>query len=197
MSDGFYYWYRSARNAVSADRVIGVLEANGVVLANPATGGVTAVTNGPESWGEQVPIERAELLASLSLEAAEEVNFQLWLNDETDVFTRFRSMGSTMTVVEFGLDGMTASEKEEVISAVSQAVQTDRKGTVGLVVDRRGTTEDADWDSLVAGAPLPLDDWPDLLGLRLDVAARHPQLAAAQGRVEPPLMIYVRDPRRV
>ncbi|MFF4502128.1 hypothetical protein [Streptomyces sp. NPDC001401] len=194
MSDGFYYWYRSARHAVSADRVIEALEANGVVLANPATGAVTAITNGPESWGEQVSIGRRELLASLSLGIAEEVNFQLWLNDETDVFTRFRSVGDAMTVVEFGLDGMTAAEQEEVIFAVSQAVETDRKGTMGLVIDRRGVTEDADWDSLVRGAPVPLGDWPDLLGVRLDVAARHPQLAAAQGRVEPPLMILARDP---
>lgn len=190
MSDGFYYWYRAARRAVSVERLVETLEGNGVVLANPSTGAITAITNGPESWGEQVPVERSELFASLALHSAREVNFQLWLDGDTDVFTRFRSLGDEATVVEFGLDGMTAAERETVIFAVSQAVEADRKDTIGLVVDRRGVTEDVDWDALVLGAATLLENWPDLLGVRPEVAARHPQLARLRGQAKHPLVVF-------
>ncbi len=192
MSDGFYYWYRVAHRGVSAERLVETLEANGVVLANPITGVVTTITNGPESWGEQVPVGRAQLLDSLALHSAAEVNFQLWLNGETDIFTRFRSLGGEITVAEFGLDGMTAAEVETAIFAVSQAVEADRGGTIGLVVDRRGVTEDVDWDGLMTGAATPLYSWPELLAVRPEVAARHPQLAQAQGETEPPLVVFGR-----
>ncbi|MBC7274185.1 MAG: hypothetical protein H5T76_36695, partial [Streptomyces sp.] len=75
MSDGFCYWYRAVPGQVGAERILEVLEANGVPLANPVTGAITAVSNGPATWGEQIPVERAELLAMLSLETAQEFNF--------------------------------------------------------------------------------------------------------------------------
>lgn len=191
MSDGFYYWYRSARHALSAEQLVETLETHGVELANPSTGAISAITNGPESWGEQVPVARPDLFASLALNAAKEENFQLWLDGDTDVFMRFRRLGNETIVVEFGLDGMTAEEKETVIIAVSQAVEADKKETTGLVVDRRGLTEDVDWDGLVTGAVGRLDVWPDLLGVHPEVAARHPQLSRARGHMQPPLVVFL------
>jgi hypothetical protein len=120
----------------------------------------------------------------------EEVNFQVWLDGDTDVFTRFRSLGHGTIVVEFGLDGMTAEERETVVFAVSQVVESDRKETIGPVVDRSGRSEDTDWDNLVTGAGTQLDDWPDLLGVRPEVAAGHPQLARAQRHMDPPLLVF-------
>ncbi|WP_328873558.1 hypothetical protein OHT76_27670 [Streptomyces sp. NBC_00287] len=194
MSDGFFHWYRRTWSAGSAERVVEAFEANGIVLTNPSTGVITAISNGPESWGEQIAVERSELFAALELKFADEVNFQLWLDADTDVFTRIRRLDQAdMTVVEFGLDGMTADERETVIRAARQAFARDREDTTGLVIDRRGLSEDVDWDGVMTGQDVRLDIHPDFFGVRPEVVARHPQLADAPGRAEPPLVVFSRD----
>ncbi|MDT7840977.1 hypothetical protein [Streptomyces justiciae] len=174
-------------------------EAAGITLANPSTGVITAITNGPESWGEQIQFGRSDLFTALALRSADELNFQLWLDSNTDVFTRVRRFdglhnlhlpGGDGVVVEFGLDGMTAEEREAVVHAAWQAVASDGEDTIGVVLDRRGVTEDVDWDGLVTGAGVRWDEWPDLLGVRPEVATRHVQLAGAAGRTEPPLTMF-------
>lgn len=196
MSDGFFHWYRGAWSADSAKHLVATFEAAGITLANPSTGVITTITNGPESWGEQIPVGRSDLFTGLALRSVDEANFQLWLDGDTDVFTRVRRFdrllkpGGDEVVVEFGLDGMTAKEREAVIHAAWQAVVSDREDTIGFVLDRRGITEDVDWDGLVTGAGVRWDEWPDLLGVRPEVAARHVQLAQAVGRVEPPLTMF-------
>ncbi|MEU5638572.1 hypothetical protein [Streptomyces milbemycinicus] len=189
MSDGFFYWYRQGWSAADAREIIGALEGNGLQLSNPCTELITFITSGPESWGEQVPTTREMLIESSVLLSAGEVNFQLWLDGESDVFTRIRSLGSGVAL-EFGLDGLTVPEQERVIRAVMRARCGDRDRCVGFVLDRRGVTEEADWESIVLrGAPLQ-HGWPDALGVRPETAAAHVQLARAEGRVEPPLVIF-------
>ncbi|MDW6059736.1 hypothetical protein SAZ11_19225 [Streptomyces sp. FXJ1.4098] len=189
MSDGFVYFYRRQWGATHAGEVIGALEGGGLQLGNPRTGLITLIESGPESWGEQVPATRELLIESAGLLAAGEVNFQFWLNGESDVFTRIRPLKGG-AVLEFGLDGLTAPEQKHVIGAVVRSLCGDRDRCVGFVVDRRGATEEADWDSIVLrGAPLQ-HGWPDTLGVRPEIAATHVQLAQAEGRVEPPLVIF-------
>ncbi|MDX3231063.1 hypothetical protein [Streptomyces sp. ME19-01-6] len=190
MSDGFFYWYRQGwGGAADARKIIGALEASGLQLGNPSTGMITFVTSGPDSWGEQVPTTRDMLIESSALLAAGEVNFQLWLDGESDVFTRIRALEGG-AALEFGLDGLTAPEQERVIRAVMRALCGERDRCVGFVVDRRGVTEEADWDSIVLRGASLQHSWPDALGVRPEIAAAHVQLGQAEGRVEPPLVVF-------
>ncbi|MFB7650793.1 MULTISPECIES: hypothetical protein [unclassified Streptomyces] len=85
---------------------------------------------------------------------------------------------------------MTSAEQELAVRAVSQVVDAGRQSTWGVIVDRRGLTEDTDWDGVMLGRPVEITEWPDALGLRPDVAAQHPQLARSQGTPEPPLVVF-------
>ncbi|GHJ31557.1 hypothetical protein TPA0910_59900 [Streptomyces hygroscopicus subsp. sporocinereus] len=190
MSDGFIYWCRRGWDAVDAGRVIRSCEAAGLQLSNPGTGLVTLIANGPDSWGEQIPTTRENLMDFAGLAAADEVNFQFWLDEETDVFTRVRRIETECAVLEFGLDGLEAPEQERVIGAVVQVLRGDRENCVGFVVDRRGATEEQDWDSVVLRGALLEHGWPDILGVRSEIAAAHGQLAQVAGRAEPPLTFF-------
>ncbi|QLH24266.1 hypothetical protein [Streptomyces sp. Rer75] len=190
MSDGFIYWYRQGWGTSDARETIEALEGAGFLLGNPGNGLITLVTNGPDSWGEQMPVARQELIESAGLVAADEVNFQLWLNADTDVFTRIRRGESRSAVLEFGLDGLTVAEREWAIGAVARVLRGDLDHCVGFVVDRRGVTEEEDWDSVVwRRAPLTCG-WPDILGVRSESVAAHIQLAQAEGYAEPPLTFF-------
>ncbi|MCF2127296.1 hypothetical protein L1I79_12730 [Strepomyces sp. STD 3.1] len=193
MSDGFYFWYTGVHDRGGVERVLRVLERRGVHLAHPVSRVITAITDGPDSWGEQIPLERAELIGRLTLTDRTEVNFQFWLNEQTDLFTRFRRLADEWLVVEFGLDGMLKTEQELAVEAISHAVDDERESTWGLVIDRSGLTEDTDWDAVMLGQPAGIAGWPDVLGVRPEVVARHPPLQVAQGAVEPPLMVYRGD----
>lgn len=190
MSDGFFFWYTEPFARDGVERVLGALETQGVHLAHPESNAITVITNGPDSWGEQLQVSRAELVELLTLRDRAELNFQLWLNDETDMFTRFRRVSDRGLVVEFGLDGMWHAEREAAIRAVSLVVDAERARTFGVVVDRRGLTEEMDWDGLVLGRPVGVAEWPDRLEVRPEVAAEHAQLRSVHRNVERPLVTY-------
>ncbi|MCT7351017.1 hypothetical protein N4P33_02330 [Streptomyces sp. 15-116A] len=193
MSDGFFYWYSEPHDKRGVERLLHALEAYGVHLAHPTSHAITTITDGPDSWGEQLPVERGELVELLTLTDRPEVNFQLWLNEETDMFTRFRRLGAGRVVIEFGLDGMSPAEQERAIRAASHAVSADRDRTWGLVIDRRGLTEETDWDRVMQGGQVLLPRLPDLLGVRPEVATAHSQLSATRGEMEPPLVVFRGD----
>ncbi|MEV5933157.1 hypothetical protein AB0L56_10510 [Streptomyces sp. NPDC052079] len=193
MSDGFYYWYSAQQDWEGLEQVLHALATSGVHLAHPASRVVTAITNGPDSWGQQLPMERAALIELLTLTNSTEVNFQLWLNEQTDLFTRFRRLADGRMVVEFGLDGMSRAEQDMAVQAVSHLIDTDRDSTWGMVLDRRGLTEETDWDGVMLGQPVEIAEWPDALGVRPEVAARHPLLRRAQGVSRPPLVFFGED----
>jgi len=190
MSDGFIYWYRQGWGASHAQQIIEALEGAGFLLGNPGNDLITLITNGPDSWGEQMPVARQELIESARLVASDEVNFQLWLNADIDVFTRIRRGKSGSAVLEFGLDGLTVAERERAIGAVARVLRDDLDHCVGFIVDRRGVTEEEDWDAVVwRRAPLTCG-WPDSLGVRSENVAAHIQLAQAEGYPEPPLTFF-------
>ncbi|WP_158692751.1 hypothetical protein [Streptomyces roseochromogenus] len=189
MSDGFFHWYRSGWVPADAERVVQDLDAQGLRLNNPTTGRITQITSGPESWGEQVPVSRDQLMSNAALTNAGEVNFQLWLSGDTDIFTRIRRLNGGVTVFEFGLDGLSLEEQEHAIRAISRQICADLTRCIGFVLDRQGVTEDVDWDDVIMHGANHLDSWPDTLAVRPDISIRHPQLAAAKRMEMPPLIL--------
>ncbi|MFG3101577.1 hypothetical protein ACGFZL_13795 [Streptomyces sp. NPDC048182] len=194
MSDGFCFWYADRLEREGVERFLRSLATDGVHLAHPASRIVTVLTDGPESWGEQVAVERAELVRLLTLNSGSEVTFQLWLDEHTDMVTRFRPSADGELVVEFGLDGMRFEEQETAVRAITHVVHMDLVATRGVVVDRRGVTEDTDWDGVMRGAPVEIAVWPDVLAVRPEVAAGHPRLRSRQGVRQTPLVFFEHRP---
>ncbi|MEV7953598.1 hypothetical protein ACFVZR_30355 [Streptomyces sp. NPDC058316] len=193
MSDGFVHWYHRGWDANQAASVLGSLDRRGLMLGNPSTGLISTVTNGPVSWGEQVFVARVELMGAAGLSGVDEVNFQFWLDGDTDVFMRMRRCsGSDVIALEFGLDGMSQSQQSHVVRAVSSEIGARREACMGFVVDQRGVSEDEDWDGVILGGLPRRGPWPDRFALRSEEMARHPELSGLIGRQEPPLVVFHR-----
>jgi hypothetical protein len=165
MSDGFIHWYLNEWSPRCAQRFVASLREAGIVLANPETKSAAWITNGPESYGEQVFVPAEELVEKLRSLGEGEINFQLWLDATTDVFTRVRKDLTDGVAVELSLDGLTYAEQTHVIAALVDVVDKRTADTAGFVVDRLGVTADVDWEAAVGGQPVVIPAWPDVLGL--------------------------------
>lgn len=192
MSDGFIYWYRTGWEPADAQVLLQSLGAGELSLSNPATGRITRITNGPDSWGEQVPVDRDSLVNDAGLTDIEEVNFQLWVNSYADVFTRLRRLRGDVVVAEFGLGGLRVDEREQAVRTIVGAIRSELVRSIGFVIDRLGVAEDVDWDSVVIKGAAQLTAWPDTLAVRPEVTARLPELAGVECREEPPLVVFGR-----
>lgn len=192
MSDGFIYWYRTGWEPADAQVLLQTLEAGGLSLGNPVTGRITAITNGPDSWGEQIPVHRFSLAHSAGLTDVEEFNFQLWVNGDADVFTRLRRLRGDIVVAEFGLDGLRVDEREQAVRTIVSAIRSELVRSIGFVVDRLGVAEEVDWDSAVTTGTAQLHAWPDTLAVRPEVTAGLPELGGVERWEEPPLVVFGR-----
>lgn len=190
MSDGYFYWYRTGWVPGDAAELMRSLETSGLSLHNPANGLITALSSGPDSWGEQVPVSREALTHSAELDSIDQVSFQFWLNQDTDVYARIRRLHEAIVVIEFGLDGHTVEEREHVVQSVCTQVYNNLNRSLAFVIDRLGAAEEVDWDTVVTLGAAKLDGWPDTFGLRPEAAARIPELAGVEHRVQPPLLVF-------
>jgi hypothetical protein len=161
-------------------------------MPNPGSGQVSVITNGPDSWGEQRFVSVPELIDEAAELRGEEINFQLWLNAESDVFTRIRRLPNRPVVLEFDLGGLALAEQERVVAALRGILDSERADCLGFVIDRRGASEDVEWDRVMNGEPVPVGTLPDTLALRREVAARHPELPVAQATEYGALVIFDR-----
>ncbi|MBV9026656.1 MAG: hypothetical protein JO362_23305 [Streptomycetaceae bacterium] len=188
MSDGFFHWYRATWGRDDADRFLRAAAAAGLRLANPETGRPAVLTNGPDSWGEQVFVKESELLDLVAEPPGGDITFQFWLNPETDVLSRVRMLDEGGVVQEFDLDGLSLVEREQALVALVRILETDIADCWGFVIDREGVSQDLDWDGLMAGAASTIVPRPDSFGIRREYVAQHPELAGAasvaQGELE-------------
>ncbi len=192
MSDGFFYWYRAAWDRDGANRFLRGAVAAGLHVRNPATRRLSVLTNGPESWGEQVFVEEPELLGLTAAPPDGDISFQLWLTSDTDVTSRVRCLGEEAVVLEFDLAGMTLAEQEQTLVALVRVLEADAADAVGFVIDRHGATEDLDWDNVMAGAPLPVVPLPESFGIRKEYVTLHPELEPAESVEYGGLAVFTR-----
>lgn len=176
MSDGFFFWHRTGWGPDAASRLLSTAVSVGLHVANPGNQRVSLITNGPDSWGEQAFVTERALLEEAALPTGAEINFQLWLNSECDVFTRVRPLDGDAVAVEFGLDGMTVEERELTVAALTHMLRADLAGCFGFVVDRRGVTEEVDWDGVFSGEAIRVASLPDTFGILSKHLATHPEL---------------------
>lgn len=111
-------------------------------LENPSSGMITMLS---EEDGTQIPVRVGQILQLIS--SRPETSFQWWFTDSRDLYCRFRFAGRSICV-EFGLDGLNDAEYDVVCGACTALCRLliDVGAGIGLVVDKRGGTEDAEWD---------------------------------------------------
>ncbi|MFI8434843.1 hypothetical protein ACIGJO_14005 [Streptomyces sp. NPDC079020] len=177
MSTGFFYSYHLGWTRLDAQTLLGDLEAEGLRLAHPATGRTVLVSQDSASAGARSPVTREQLLSIAGLQRLDEIGFRLWVGGATDVLVRVRRARRGAVAVEFGLGELPPEEQDRAVSAIRRTIGRASVLCIGFVVDRRGTTSATDWDGVVIDGAAPLDEWPDVVAVREEIAAAHPQLA--------------------
>jgi len=179
MSDGFLTLYVSAvRGTWITDWVTGT----GARLTAPGTDGLVAVL---DLEGDRHLVDRDQLSGLLADNA--DRTFQTWFSGSDDMIVtvrrhRYGDDGSRGFVgVTCYLDGLDPDDVDAVSRAAQEVIETSTADALGLVVDRRGTTADVDWDSFVA-SPGVVPAVPDLLILASPQAA---SAATHEGRWRP------------
>ncbi|MBF6127782.1 hypothetical protein [Nocardia brasiliensis] len=182
MSNGFILRYVEAWSMDKAARLLAELEYLGFHLGNPATGAISELSADWETMGEQVFVSRDELEADLSLQTRDQLNFQIWLDYQTDISSTIRRVGNGLAVQDFSLDGLTLEEERTSVEKLSATVLRPSVDLCAAVVDTRGVTEELNWDSIVSGAPILIDPRPELVALAQSVDTRHEELSEIPSR---------------
>lgn len=190
MSAGFFYSYHLGWTRLDAQTLLGDLEAEGLRLAHPATGRTVLVSQDSVSAGARSPVTREQLLSIAGLQRLAEIGFRLWVGGSMDVLVRIRRARSGAVAVEFGLGELPPVEQDRVVSAIRRTIGRASVLCIGFVVDRRGTTAATDWDGVVIDGAAYLDEWPDVVAVREEIASGHPQLAVLDSVGHSPWRVF-------
>ncbi|WP_154674339.1 hypothetical protein [Nakamurella lactea] len=171
MSYRFVYWYQSQWSAAAAVDLVEALEAAGWTLVSPSTGVISKLT-----LSGQVRMDRSGLLAAMALEGEiDDLHTDWWLDGGSgNVHYGIRRRSAGGVLHEFLLDGV--RDLDRVVHDLLDRIHDHAAETIGFVVDRDGASQDLDWDAVMAGADVPIDDVPDILGLTVELAELHPDL---------------------
>lgn len=182
MSDGFVRLYRRDWSPAAAAQRVESLAGRGLVPGYPGTGRITAISGEWETIGEQVEMDRDGLLAAMGSLGDKQFTFQYWVADEQDsaVFCTLARISAEVVVEDYSLDGLGGpvyrKGQDVVIRRLLAEFHATGPAAVGLVVDRWGPSLETDLDDIVVGGPTPVTIVPELLVLRPEVAAQHPEL---------------------
>ncbi|MFD9502056.1 hypothetical protein [Streptomyces sp. NPDC060035] len=193
MGAGFFHSYHLGWTRVDAGTLLGDLEAAGLRLAHPVSGRIVLDSQDPASpgsCGTRSPVSREQLLSIAGLERLDGIGVRLWVSHDMDVLMRIRRAGPRVAVAEFGLGELPPRELENAVRAIRLTVGRASVLCIGFVVDREGVTAGTDWDGVVVDGTAGLDEWPDVLAVREDIATRHPQLAALEPVDQSPWRVF-------
>ena len=140
-----------------------VMSRFGASLVFPGTKDVVTLTQ----EGEQRRCDRAEFVGQVR--SHESTSFQWWINDGEDVYCRLR-WGGTNCVVEFGLDGLDASQMRRFIECIiSYAKEVADSGCfLGLLVEFEMDAGGFDWDAYFLKGGFLIKFFPAILGLPIE-----------------------------
>ncbi|AYG85235.1 hypothetical protein DWB77_07452 [Streptomyces hundungensis] len=158
MADGFIRWYRkSGATSVFAEQV-SLFEAHGMSLAHPARKQAVVL----DIEGEQVFMPQEELGRLLGLRIAP-LTMEWWLTADTNVIDEYTYQPFGCEIQTLWLDGLYTEEMQLVEAAVIAATTQLPMPTHAVVIDRLGTSDPDDWDSLMLydGANVPR--FPDVV----------------------------------
>lgn len=190
MGAGFFYSYHLGWTRVDAGTLLGDLEAEGLRPAHPVTGRIVLVGREAASAGARSPVSREQLLSMAGLETVDEISVRLWMGGELGVLLRIRRAAGGAVAAEFGLGELPAEEMEAAVRAVRRAVGRASLLCVGFVIDRRGLTAGTNWERVVVAGTAYIDECPDALAVREQIASEHPQLAVMESAARSPWRVF-------
>jgi hypothetical protein len=173
MSDGFMIWF--LRGAPTG-RVVDHLAGTGATLTYPIGEGRVSVLH---LEGMPELVSRHSFMSLLQDDDAPALTFQTWYSTSEDMvvtihrnLTEFSS-GATFHAVTCYLDGLEIEQLESAISGADQLVSGTPEDVVGIVIDKRGRTEDFDWHGFMCD-PRAVPPVPDRLVVRRGATDGHP-----------------------
>jgi hypothetical protein len=172
MSDGFMIWFLRGE---ATGRVVDHLAATGAALAYPIGEGRVSVL---DLEGTQELVSREAFMSLLQDNDAPTLTFQTWYSTSEDMIVTVHrnltevSSNATFYAVTCYLDGLELEQVESAISGADQLVSGSPEDVVGIVIDKRGGTEDFDWRPFVCD-PSTVPPVPDRLVVRREAIEGH------------------------
>ncbi len=148
-------------NPSSAESLVASAGEVGIYLANPANGRITELSE----LGEQIPADRGRIVADISLSGTGEVTFQFWIDEDVDVVCvvrRWKERGASVRLFVDGLDWV----QRTAVAQWGIAAGLSWPAAAAFVVDRRGKSEDEDWEDWAESGSGAVEDAPELLAVR-------------------------------
>ena len=160
MSDAFAFLYGLSAN-FKLGELVADFASKGIVLKNPSSDIVTAISE----YGDQLQKSLDNLEAELT--ASKIVSFQFWLDGGTDLYCRLRHLHETRIVEEYALDGLLPQEKERVINVLVERFKAKAKlyDAIFFILDRAGGTVEVAWDDVSISGGYEFIPCPDILGI--------------------------------
>ncbi|MDR7380933.1 hypothetical protein [Promicromonospora iranensis] len=172
MSDGFMIWFLRGE---PTERVVDHLAATGATLAYPIGEGQVSVI---DLEGTREIISSECFVPLLEDNDSPSLTFQMWYSKSEDMVVTVRrnltetSSGTAFYSVTCYLDGLEFHQVESAISGADQLASASSDEVIGIVIDKRGSTEDFDWDAFIAD-PSTTPPAPERLVVRRDAIEHH------------------------
>ncbi|MFJ2113242.1 MULTISPECIES: hypothetical protein [unclassified Streptomyces] len=168
---GFFSWYMSDLNTQHWGRLLEALKSVGLNTHNRLTDEM--FLSGPGENEYPRPVSGAPDVAALLADPGDgEVALHLWLDASTSSVVRVRRLDDTTTAVVHDLASLLEPEREEVVAALVQALDSFRDDCRGFVLDRAGRTSPDAWDALVVDHAWPSGQpFPDSVAITPDLGA--------------------------
>ena len=171
MSDGFMIWF--LRGEPTA-RVVDHLTGTGATLAYPLGEDKVSVL---DIEGTQEIVSRKVFMPLLEDNNSPSLTFQMWYSTAEDMVVTIQrrltgaSPDAAFYAVTCYLDGLEIDQVGSAVAGADQLLSASPDEVIGIVIDKRGSTEDFDWDAFIAN-PSTTPPAPDRLVVR--GSAHHP-----------------------
>jgi hypothetical protein len=171
MSDGFMIWFL---RGVPTGHVIDHLAGTGAALAYPIGEGKVSVL---DLEGTQEIVSREVFMPLLADNDSPSLTFQMWYSKAEDMVVTIQrnlpgaSSDTASYAVTCYLDGLEIDQVESAIAGADRLMSESSDEVIGIVIDKRGSTEDFDWDAFIAN-PSTTPPTPDQLVVRREALER-------------------------
>ncbi|MFD2794728.1 hypothetical protein ACFS27_14310 [Promicromonospora vindobonensis] len=167
MSDGFMIWFLRGE---PTGRVIDHLAGTGAALAYPIGEGKVSVL---DLEGTQQIVSSEAFMPLLEDNDSPSLTFQMWYSMAEDMVVTIQrnlpgaSSDTASYAVTCSLDGLETDQVESAIAGADRLVSESSDEVIGIVIDKRGSTEDFDWEAFIAD-PSTTPPAPDRLVVRCE-----------------------------
>lgn len=171
MSDGFMIWFLRGE---PTGHVIDHLASTGAALAYPIGEGKVSVL---DREGTQKIVPNEAFMPLLADNDSPSLTFQMWYSIAEDMVVTIQrnlpgvSSDTASYAVTCYLDGLEIDQVESAAAGADRLMSESADEVIGIVIDKRGSTEDFDWDAFMAN-PKTTPPAPDRLVVRRETLER-------------------------